>query len=151
MSGGTASAKFDQVGKVYKGVIVRAEVQQQREIDTGELKTWKDGSPMLQIKVVLATDERAADEPDDNGERAIYLKGNSLVAVRNAVKKVGAKGLQIGGKLALKYTGDGEKTNKAFNAPKLYTAIYEAPDPMASVAASEPEAAPEDDGADLRF
>jgi len=44
----------------------------------------------------------------------------------------------------VKYTKDGEKKGK-LNAPKLYVAKYEAPDPLAIAAASEPaEAATED-------
>ena len=61
--------------------------------------------------------------------------------IEEAVKKAGAKGLEVGGTLAVKYVKDGEKKNKAFNAPKLYAAKYEAPDPMAVAAAGEPEEA----------
>ena len=164
MSGGVASAKFEKPGAIVRGVIVRKpDLQQQRDFTKGTPLTWDDGSPRQQIRVTLATDEHEDD--DDNGERAIYLKGALLKAVQAAVKAAGAKGLEVGGKLVVKYTKDGEKKGN-LNAPKLYVAKYEAPDPLAAVAATEPDefeeakpaakakakaAEPEYDGADLKF
>ena len=150
MSGGVKSAKFDKIGAVVKGAIARTpEVQDQRDFDSGKVLTWDDGSPRKQIKVVLKTDSK--DDEDDNGERAIYLKGNLLNAIRQAVKAAEAKGLEVGGKLIVKYVKDGERKGK-LNPPKQYQAKYEAPDPMAVAAASEAgkSAEPEDD-ADLKF
>jgi hypothetical protein len=136
MGGGVISAKFEKKGTKISGVIARKpELQQQRDFNSKKPLAWDDGSPRQQVKVILATD---AKEDDDNGERALYLKGGMLKAVQAAVKKAGAKGLETGGKLAIKYTGDGEKKGN-LNAPKLYAALYEAPDPMAQAAASEPE------------
>lgn len=146
MGGGVKSAKFEKKGQVVKGIIVRKpELQQQRDFDSQKPLTWDDGSPRQQIKVVLKTD--AKDDEDDNGERALYLKGGLLKAVQAAVKKADAKGLEVGGMLAIKYTGDGEKKGK-LNPPKLYAAKYEAPDPMAVAAASEPEEVKEEEGLD---
>lgn len=128
MGGGTASAKFPQVGATVTGRIVREpEVQQQKDFTTGELKFWNDGKPMQQLQVILATDERDPEVADDDGERAVYVKGNLLKAVREAVRKAGAKGLDVGGTLTVTYSGDGEVTKRGFNAPKLYTASYVPP------------------------
>ncbi len=152
MSGGVKSAKFEKPGATIKGAIARKpELQQQRDFDKGTPLTWDDGSARQQIKVVLSTSEK--DDEDDNGERAIYLKGGMLKAVQAAVKAAGAKGLEVGGKLIVKYTKDGEKKGK-LNAPKLYQAKYEAPDPVAVAAAAEAkhETTPEpEDDADLKF
>ena len=146
MSGGVKSASFKEKGAKVSGIIVREpELQQQRDIKDGKPLTFDDGSPRMQIKVILATDEK--DDADDNGERAVYLKGGSLKAVQAAVKTAGAKGLMVGGKLALKYVKDGEQKTKGFNPPKIYAAKYEAPDPMAQAAASAPANA-EDDAAE---
>ena len=142
MGGGTKSAKFEKVGTVVKGTIVaKPELQQQRDPKDGKPQTWDDGKPKQQVKVILQTEAR--DDAEDDGRRAIYIKANMLKAVQDAVKKAGATGLEVGGVLTVKYVKDGEKKNKAFNAPKLYAAKYEAPDPMAAAAASEPEAAEE--------
>jgi hypothetical protein len=45
-------------------------------------------------------------------------------SIREAAQAIGASTM-IGTKLTVKYTGDGEKKSKAFNAPKLYKAKVE--------------------------
>jgi len=161
MGGGTTSAKFAEVGDTVSGSIARKpELQQQRSFEDGTPLTWDDGSPRQQIKVILQTKDR--DDEDDNGERAIYLKGALLKAVQSAVKKAGAKGLEVGGKLAVKFTGTAAPVKKGLSGAKEYVAKYEAPDPAAD-AFNEPEpveapkaakakAAPAaEDDADLKF
>jgi hypothetical protein len=131
MSGGVTSAKFDKIGTVIKGTIVREpELQQQRDIKDGKPLTFDDGSPRMQVKVILQTE--AKDDADDNGERAVYLKSGLLKAVQAAIKKAGEKGLAINGLLSIKYVKDGEQKTKGFNPPKVYAAKYEAPDPAAA-------------------
>jgi len=122
------SAKFPTVGTTITGTISQQpEVQQQRDLQTGEPKTWSDGQPMQQLKVVLDTAERDPQIADDDGQRALYIKSNLQKAVRDAVRSVGAKGLEVGGKLTVTYTADGEVTKRGFNPPKIYTAVYESP------------------------
>lgn len=146
MGGGTKSAKFEKVGTVVKGtIVVKPELQQQRDPKDGKPQTWDDGKPKQQVKVILQTEAR--DDAEDDGRRALYVKSNMLKAVQEAVKKAGATGLEVGGLLSVKFVKEGEKKNKAFNAPKLYAAKYEAPDPMA--AAAEPEGAASDDNENL--
>lgn len=128
--GGVPSAKFDAVGKVVKGTVTAAEVQQQRDFDTGQPKNWDDGKPMMQLVITLQTDERDPEVEDDEGLRRLFAKGNMLNAIREAVRKSGGK-LENGGKLAVKYTGDGEAKKRGFSPPKIYTAQYEAPSAVA--------------------
>jgi hypothetical protein len=125
MGGGVGGFKFDAIGATVKGEIVSADLQQQRDIKTGEPLTWDSGEPRMQVKIVIATDARDSDE--DNGHRAIYVKGQMQQAVREAVRSAGATALEVGGTLAVRYDGDGEPTKRGFNAPKLYKAKYEAP------------------------
>lgn len=128
MGGGSTSAKFPEVGTTVTGTIAREpEVQQQRDFSTSELKFWDDGKPMQQLQVVLATDERDPSVADDDGERALYVKGNLLKAVREAIRKAGAKGLDVGGTLSVTYAADGEASKRGFSPPKLYTAVYTPP------------------------
>ena len=71
-------------------------------------------------------------------ERSILRGGNyeiakgkgtsSLNAVKDAVKRSGTdKGIEIGGTLALEYSGEAPKSKSGFNAAKLYTAEYSPP------------------------
>lgn len=136
MGGGVTSAKFPAIGTTITGTICRPpEVQQQTDAKTGDLKFWSDGKPMQQLQVQLATNERDPQTDHDDGVRAIYVKGKMQAAVRDAVRRSGAKGLEIGGTLTVTYTGDGEQpTNRALSAPKLYSAVYI---PAPAVAASQ--------------
>ncbi len=133
MSGGSTSAKFPTPGTTVTGVICRPpEVQQQRDFTTGEPKFWDDGKPMQQLQVQLQTTEKDMSVPDDDGVRAVYVKGQMQKAVREAVRKAGASGLEIGGTLTITYTGNGEA--KRGLPPKLYSASYI---PAAAGAANE--------------
>lgn len=128
MGGGIPAAKFDQVGVTLSGTIATPpEVQQQRDFTTGELLTWDDGNPRQQIKVILDTEQRDPADPYDDGQRALYIKSGLMKAVRTAIRAAGAKGMEVGGKLTVRYTGDGEPPKRGMNPPKQYTAVYEAP------------------------
>lgn len=148
MGGGATSAKFDTVGASVTGTIEDLSASQQTDFTTGELKTWANGDPMMQVVVTLATDQRDPDVTDDDGVRKVYVKGKSLTAaVRDAVRRAGAKGLEPGGVLTVTYTGDGPQERRGMNPPKLYSATYAKPDPAAAankalgLAQAEPAAA----------
>jgi hypothetical protein len=132
MATGGKSAKFPEVGATVRGEILDMVVSQQTDMKSGAPKFWDNGDPMRQLVITLQTDERDADDADDDGIRKLYLKGGnkpttSQGAVAAAVKKSGASALERGGTLALKYTGDGEPSQRGFNPPKLYAAKYEPP------------------------
>jgi len=148
MGGGgapTATFKDAPIGRKYVGKIIDSEVTQQTEMKTGEPKFWKDGNPMMQAVITIQTDERNLDIEDDDGQRRLFVKGEMQKAVRDAIKESGAKGLEVGGMLAVAYIGDGEPPERGLNAPKLYKAQYKAPDPVAAtndmLAATPPAAA----------
>ena len=133
-AGGSKSAKFDEVGDIVRGVILSAEVRQATDLE-GAPKVWSDGSPVNQLVITLQTDLRDGD--DDDGTRRLYAKGGNyeaatgkgtsmLVAVREAIKKAGATKLAEGATLTVQHSGLGKKSKPAHNAPKLYTAKYEA-------------------------
>ena len=123
---GAPAAKFDTVGKVVEGVVEAAEVTDQTDISTGEVKRWPDGNPRKQLVITIATDERDPENPDDDGRRRIFAKGNMLTAVKEAIRKSGGQ-LEVGGKVKVRYEGDGEATQRGFNPPKLFKAKYEPP------------------------
>lgn len=137
MGGGVASAKFENVGTTITGTIEDLTASQQTDFTTGELRTWPNGDPMMQVVVTLATDLRDPDVTDDDGLRKVYVKGKSLTAaVRDAVRRAGAKGLEPGGTLTVTYTGDGVAERRGINPPKLYSATYAKPDPAAAANAA---------------
>lgn len=127
MQSGTRSFKFDHIGATAKGTIESLEIQQQRSIDDGAPLFWDDAKtqPKNQVKIVLVTDDRDSDE--DDGRRAIYVKGQMQQAVRDAVKDAGCDKIEEGGTLAVRYAADGEPPKRGMNAPKQYKAQYKAP------------------------
>lgn len=129
------SLSFKQVGASHTGTISAApEVRQQRDPDDGSPKTWDNGDPMWQIVVPLQTTYRSAEVEDDDGVRFLYVDGSKKpeskskhVAVANAVRAAGAKGLELGGQLTITYIGDGPKSPGASavsSPPKQYQASY---------------------------
>lgn len=121
-AGGKAAA-FPEVGTVVRGVILAADIRDQTEMGTGEIKTYADGNPMKQLVITLQTALRDADDEDDDGTRRLYARGAMIAAIR----KVTPDGLRLGGTLAVKYTGNGVAAQKGWNPPKEYRAQYEPP------------------------
>jgi hypothetical protein len=137
MGGGGKSFAFDEMGNTVTGTIVAQAKRQQTDLETGEPQFWNNGEPKYMLVITLAT--KLSDTDDDDGTRNVYLRGGnytavkgkgaaSLVAVRDAVKRAGAQTTEIGGTLTLSYSGEGKAANRAFNAPKLYSAEYAPPD-----------------------
>jgi len=127
LSTGVPSFKFEKFGDTAKGPIVSLDMQQQRDFNTGIGLTWDNGDPKQQLRIVLETDQRDGDQ--DNGHRAIYVKGQMQQAVRDAIKTAGAQKIDVGGTLAVRYDSDGDPPKKGLNAPKQYRAKYEPPVP----------------------
>jgi hypothetical protein len=145
------SAKFPTIGTIITGTITEPPVVgDQRDLD-GNIKTWDDGSTMKQLIVTLSTNLRDASIEDDDGTRRLFVSGSKkpesmsmTAAIGGAVRAAKANGLEVGGKLTVKYIADGVPPKKGFNAPKQYAATYEPPSVQASAEflESEPVTAP---------
>lgn len=128
MGSGAKSAKFETIGTVVGGLIVdEPQLVQQKDIKTGAPKHWDDGNPMMQLVVKVQTDQRDPDDAEDDGVRAIYIKAQMRQAVADAVRKAGAKSLEVGGDLKVKFTGTEAASTKGFNDKKIYAAQYAKP------------------------
>lgn len=128
--GGTKSAKFNALGDVVRGTITDdPKVTQVVEFGddgkpTGEKKFWPSGDPMMQIVVTIQTDHRDPDDEDDEGLRLLHITPRIQPAVREAVKTAGAKGLAIGGLIAVQWSGG---TGHGKGNARQYTAAYQPP------------------------
>jgi hypothetical protein len=124
--GGAATAKFPTPGTVIGGRITEPPtLEQQRDIKSGEKKFWADGDPMMQLVVTVQTDLRDPAFEDDDGKRRIFIKGQMKNAVSDAVRQAGARGLEVGGTLHVRYTHDGQAKERGMSPPKQYVAKYE--------------------------
>lgn len=142
-AGGIPSAKFDTLGVTVTGAIkAPPTTQQQTDFDTGQPKFWDDGRPMLQVVVDLATDLRDADTEDDDGTRRLYVRGKHMTAaVRDAVRKAGAKKLEVGATLSVTFSGQDEPKRRGASGAKQYLATY-TPAADSALGIDTPAAAP---------
>ncbi|MFE5630634.1 hypothetical protein [Streptomyces sp. NPDC056543] len=123
--GGAPTAKFPTPGTTLTGRITqKPTVEQQRDIKTGDAKFWSDGNPMMQLVVTVQTELRDPTIDEDDGRRRLFVKGVMKNAIADAVRLAGAKGLEVGGTLAVTYTHDGVAKQVGMSAPKQYTATY---------------------------
>jgi hypothetical protein len=125
------SAKFTNIGDSYSGRVVSAIEQQQTHPVTGALQFFESGTPRM---VWLITLEQSNGEPvvlwaSGGNYRVKSGKGHAmLVAIGDAVEKVGAPGVEIGGELTVTHTGLADTSP----APaRLFTAEYRAATPVA--------------------
>ena len=135
-SGRSAFGKDDPIGTTISGVIVDTQVRQQTALEDGKPLVWDNGDPRMQLVVTVQTDQRVASEPDDDGIRAIYVKGSKAPgsqslhdAVRAAVQAAGADGLKPGGTLTVQLVGTEPSKTRGYSDRKLWAAAYKGPDP----------------------
>lgn len=142
--GGAPTAKFPTPGTVVTGRITqKPTVEQQRDIKTGDNKFWSDGNPMMQLVVTVQTELRDPSIDEDDGRRRLFVKGVMKNAIADAVRNAGARGLEVGGTLAVTYTHDGVAKQMGMSAPKQYTATY-TPAAVAALHTPDPgQAAPQ--------
>lgn len=117
MSGGqkTRAAKFGAVnegqspvpGSVEGGVVISKKMIQQTVYNPadqtlhGKPKFYDSGKPMLQMVIRVQTNQRL--DEDDDGIRAIYVKGQMKAVVQKALADVGAPNVEIGGELKIRF------------------------------------------------
>jgi hypothetical protein len=127
-SGGAKSFPFASIGDSVEGTVVDAEVRQQTSME-GELLTWADGKPRMQVVITLQTELR--DDESDDGLRTIYAKGGKFdigrgegTSMRDAIAEaVKGQKLEEGDSLVVVHSGMGV-AKRGYQAPKLYTAGF---------------------------
>jgi hypothetical protein len=131
LSGGAKAFQFDKIGDAVEGTIVDADLRQQTSME-GELLTWSDGKPRMQLVITLQT--KLHDSDDDDGIRTIYAKGGKYDvaqgegtsmrdAIADAVRTMKADKLEAGDSLVVSWTGLGV-AKRGYQAPHLYTAGF---------------------------
>ena len=122
MSSGAPALKFEKPGDTHEGTITAAEVRQQTKFGTGEPEYWDNGNPKLELVITL-------NHQGDLGR--IYAKGQMQAAIRDAVTKAGADGIDVSGTatLTIKYLRDEPSKTKGFHPQKIFAAKYTPPTP----------------------
>lgn len=112
--GGAPAVKFEAPGDTVTGVVTKVD----KKIDTdpeGNIKTWPDGSPMHVFIFTMDV---------DGEERSLWVRGNMVTAVRDAVRAAGLTG-PLNTKLTVKHTEVGEPRAKGYRGAKLFKAKCE--------------------------
>lgn len=115
LAGGNAF-EFSTPGEEVEGTVVKAESQQQTDMNTKQPVTWPDGRPKMLIAAVIQTSLR--DGPDDHGRRNIYFSGHKFTALQQS----GADDLLPGDWIKVKFINfsDRDPQVKGHNRAKLY-------------------------------
>lgn len=126
-----SSARFPSIGARVAGRVVRDAVEmQQRSFDQdggpGELLWWEDGNPRMQLVVTVDTGVTDPTDPDDDGERAIYIKGQMLSETKKAIRRARSKWIREGDSFAVTLVGEEPLPKGKRGFPKkLYEVEYE--------------------------
>lgn len=147
-SGGAKTFPFEHIGASVTGTIEASDVIQSRNFDTGEAEVWGDGKPKQLIRVTLHTSLIDPNDPDEDGRRAVYIKGwgDPIRTLRTAIRAAGDSDLRIGGTFTATYVGDGEPAvlqngRKGF-PPKMFQYEYVPPSATRSLLAEPPSQQP---------
>jgi hypothetical protein len=125
MGGGATSCKFETLGDTWVGTIVEPpKARQMTKYKSEELDFWPSGDAKMQIVVPIQTEQRDPANPADDGRRILFIPPRMMTPVREAVQRAGAKGLHIGGRIAVRWvSGAGQVEGD----PKVYAADYAPP------------------------
>jgi hypothetical protein len=130
MEGSGAAARFDDFGDKYAGRITAMKQTQQTDPKTGQPKFFPSGDPMMLWIITI--------QPEGGGDalslwakagKFTAAKGSGqamLTAIGAAVRESGASSVEVGGKLAVAFTGESEP-KPGMNPAKLFSAQYEPP------------------------
>lgn len=122
MGGGVKSVKWSehQIGHTVIGTITETpKVEQMKKYQSTELDYWPSGDPKMQIVLTVQTDQVDPSNAQDDGRRRLYIEPRMMPPVREAVQRAGAKGLEIGGRIAVRWisgSGQGEGNARQFAA-----------------------------------
>ncbi|MEU8901763.1 hypothetical protein AB0C65_38275 [Nocardia sp. NPDC048505] len=135
----SAFTKHDEPGTTVAGLVLGQQVTDQIDPKTRKAKTTSNGRPLKQAEVTILTKWQV--DPDDDGRRKLFVKGNLQKAFRTAILAAGDSDLRVGALVTVTYTGDGQAFNADYSPPKLYAVKYEPPNEatLAEVAAFQEE------------
>lgn len=127
---GAPVVKFPQEnpGTIAKGTVLSKDVRQARDMDN-KIKTFDDGSPKLEVIIVLQTDERDSSIENDDGKRRLIAGFEMQKAIGDAMRDADVRTLEKGGLLAVQHTHNEPPTKNGYSPTKKFRAQYQPPDP----------------------
>lgn len=129
LGSGAPAAKFANIGDTYVGRITAMAQRQQTDPVTNQVKTFVDGSPRMQWVITIEQANGESVSLWARGGKSKAAKGTGetmLNAIGSAVRAAGASAVDVGGELAVAYTGESEAA-LGLNPSKLFSAQYRPP------------------------
>lgn len=145
LEGSATAAKWPTVGYVVEGTITEFSMAQQMHYDENEPLFWEGKKMVIESKaidksrpvmqMIMPIQGKPTGEtweglqnvrkalPDDDGMRTLYVKAALQSALKDALRKAGAK-LEIGAYVRIERIADGPQTNPKFQAPHRYAATW---------------------------
>ena len=122
---GAPAFPYETPGDTCDGILTDFHMRQSFIYQTTTLDFWPDGNPKMELVLTVDIGETG---DHDTTERRLYAKkgGNMWRALQEALRESGGR-LERGGRIKMRYTGDGESKTKGYKPPKLYRAKYTPP------------------------
>lgn len=125
LGGGGLALKFAEVGDNYTLKITEEpDVVAIRDYDDDSIiLTWPDGREKKQMIIygTLTDDSEGwSDDPDDTGDRRLYVKGYMAGALKDALKAAKARKVTPGGELYVEFSEEGVAKSKKHKNPKFF-------------------------------
>lgn len=109
------------VGTEYVGTVSELPKQYQaHDYETKEPKFYKDGSPIMEVSIVLDTPYRDTEDEEDDGKRIVRLGQNGKRALQDEMRRLGIKRFGIGTQLTMKFAGYKPNASGKGRPSKLY-------------------------------
>lgn len=125
---GAPSAKLSNIGDSVQGVIYRMERQTEKDDDGNEvLNEWGKPKPVFVAHLITALRDPA--NPDDDGSRRVWMKGNALWTFKEFLKVNNIRAPKVGGRLKLTVSGLKPATSALRKPQKLHDVMYAVPTP----------------------
>lgn len=110
---------FKQDGAGYIGTFLSMDTTEQTDPATGEVKTFDNGDPRMQLVVSLETALRNPADDQDDGERRWFVSWSAAKAFKAALRAARTDGA-LGDTIAVVHTGTDEPAKKGLNGTKRY-------------------------------
>lgn len=133
--GGPAALGVSKLNDVAGGIIFKMERREEIDLDTKQVKLDAKGKPKPELITWVITDLRDPDNPEDDGARRIWWKGNSLFELRAFLRENELGAPKAGGYVAMKVI-EMRNTGKV-NKMKVHAATYRPPTPENIAKAAE--------------
>lgn len=115
LSSRAPGAKFPKIGAQAGGTVTDdAEWAQQRDYESSSPMFWDDGNPRMQLVITVDTGVTDPTDPDDLGDRTIYVKGQMMAALKQALRRARAKWVLAGDTIQVTFVGE-DKPRKLYS------------------------------------